>query len=50
MIPRGSYRTHQCLPKVMLEESDLVTPQDLLKEVVAAGGALEVRFLSNICN
>ena len=41
MIPRGSYRTRQCLPKVMLEESDLVKPQNDLKEIVADG---EVRF------
>ena len=42
MILRGSHRTHQCLSKVMLEESDLVKPQNDLKEIVANG---EVRFL-----
>ena len=41
MMLRGSYRKHQCLSKVILEESDLVTPQNDLKEIVADG---EVRF------
>ena len=45
MILRGSHRTHQCLSKVMLEESDLVKPQNDLKEIVADG---EVRFLLNL--
>ena len=41
MMLRGSYRKHQCLLKVILEESDLVTPQNDLKEIVADR---EVRF------
>ena len=45
MMLRGSYRKHQCLSKVILEESDLVTPQNDLKEIVADG---EVRFFLDI--
>ena len=40
MMLRGSYRKHQCLLKVILEESDLVTPQNDLKEIVADGNTV----------
>ena len=45
MMLRGSCRKHQCLLKVILEESDLVKPENDLKEIVADG---EVRFLLDL--
>ena len=50
MILRGSYRKHQCLSKVILEESDLVTPQNDLKEIVADGKVFFLDLMQFIDN
>ena len=50
MILRGSYRKHQCLLKVILEESDLVTPQNDLKEIVADGKVFFLDLMQFIDN
>ena len=50
MMLRGSYRKHQCLSKVILEESDLVTPQNDLKEIVADGKVFFLDLMQFIDN